>query len=321
MSTTAANKNPFDATGEVFLADGGLETTLVFHQQLELPDFASFPLVETEYGWSTLIDYFRNYADVATRHGVGVVFETPTWRASGDWGRRLGYDSSQLAAINQASIALLQEIRAEYEPNGTPVVISGCLGPRGDGYVVGHLMSADEAEAYHRPQVAAFARAGADIVSFVTATYTDEAIGIIRAAREAGVPVVVSFTVETDGRLPSGQELRDAIEEVDATTDGYTTHFGLNCAHPDHFESTLAADDGWVSRIGLLRANASRMSHEELDNAEELDDGNPEELGASYAALRERFPTLRVLGGCCGTDHRHVAAIGEACLAPVAAGV
>ena len=204
MPSIPTPTTPFAVDGEIFFADGGLETTLVFHEGLDLPAFASFPLVDSEDGRETLRNYFREYAEIAGRLGVGAVFETPTWRASGDWGRRLGHDAADLARLNEASVGLLQQVRDEYAAKDTRIVVSGCLGPRGDGYIAGDLMSAQEAQAYHRPQIEAFARAGADIVTFVTATYAEEAIGITRAARDAGLPAVVSFTVETDGRTLSG---------------------------------------------------------------------------------------------------------------------
>jgi len=130
----------------------------------------------------------------------------------------------------------------------------------------------------------------------------------------AGVPAVISFTVETDGRLPSGQPLVEAVEQVDLETDGGPAYFMINCAHPTHFEHLFEDPElAWTERILGLRANASTRSHAELDQAEDLDDGDPEDLGERYAQLRRHLPELRVLGGCCGTDHRHVTAITTAC--------
>jgi S-methylmethionine-dependent homocysteine/selenocysteine methylase len=140
-------------------------------------------------------------------------------------------------------------------------------------------------------------------------TYVDEAIGVTRAAQDAVIPAAISFTVETDGDLPSGQALGEAIEEVDRATDSGPAYYMINCAHPTHFDSVLDGGD-WVGRIRGLRANASTCSHAELDEAEDLDDGDPQDLGARYGELRDRLPALNVVGGCCGTDHRH---IGEIC--------
>ncbi len=173
-------------------------------------------------------------------------------------------------------------------------------------------MTADDAAAFHHAQIRTFAEAGADLTTALTMTYTNEAIGVATAAASLNLPAVVSFTVETDGRLPTGQPLGDAIEEVDAATESSPLAFGINCAHPDHFTSTLVAGGDWVNRIGLVRANASRMSHDELDNAQELDPGDARELGSQYAELKGLLPGPRVVGGCCGADHSHIDEIGRA---------
>jgi S-methylmethionine-dependent homocysteine/selenocysteine methylase len=291
-------------TGKIFMTDGGIETTLIFEFGFDLPDFAAFPLLKTDAGRAALKAYYRRHADIARAHGNGFIFESATWRASQDWGDRLGFSVSEIAAANRNAVALLEEIRAEYP--AMPSVISGCIGPRGDGYDPGELMTAAEAEGYHEAQVRSFADTAAELVTAITITNTPEAIGITRAAQLESVPVVISFTVETDGRLPTGQLLGDAIEEVDAATDNGPVYYMLNCAHPDHFRDTLANGDAWLRRLCGIRANASRLSHAELDEAEELDDGNPEETGRDYAELRRMLPHLVVFGGCCGTDHRHI---------------
>jgi S-methylmethionine-dependent homocysteine/selenocysteine methylase len=297
-----------------FLTDGGIETTLIFHEGHELPHFAAYDLLTREGGEEALRRYFEPYVRIARDRGVGIVLETATWRANPDWAERLGHSPDRLAELNRAAVELLEDLREEYENDSTPIVISGCIGPRGDGYVVGGTMTAEEAEAYHATQIAAFAGTAADLVTAITMTYVDEAVGIVRAAHAAGMPVVISFTVETDGRLPSGQSLREAIEEVDARTDASTAYFMVNCAHPSHFDAVLEPGAAWTDRVLGLRANASRLSHAELDEAEELDTGNPEELALEYVALRESLPRLTVLGGCCGTDHRHVEAMCDAWL-------
>ena len=295
-----------------FLTDGGIETTLIFHDGLDLPHFAAYDLLTRDGGEDALRRYFEPYVAIARERRVGIVLETPTWRASPDWAERLGHGPDELAELNRRAVGLLEAVRDEHETGETPIVISGCVGPRGDGYVVGEAMSAEEAEAYHAVQIGTFAETAADLVTAITMTYADEAVGVVRAAQAVGLPVVISFTVETDGRLPSGQPLREAIEEVDARTDGVAAYFMVNCAHPSHFYDVLEPGSGWTDRICGLRANASRLSHAELDEAEELDEGDPEELANEYVALRERLPRLTVLGGCCGTDHRHVDAMSKA---------
>ena len=300
--------------GELFLTDGGLETTLIFHNGFELPDFAAFLLLKHSEGQAALRNYFYAYADIAKRYRTGLSLESATWRASADWGARLGYSQDALADANRQAIHLLEDIRNEVENAQTKLVISGCVGPRGDGYVPTQTMSEQAAEVYHTAQIETFAQTAADMVCAITMNYVEEAVGITRAAQRTGMPVAISFTVETDGRLPTGQTLKTAIEHVDQATSGYPCYYMINCAHPTHFANALVETDPFVQRIHGLRANASRMSHAELNEAPELDIGNPTELGGEYAALKRRLGHLNVVGGCCGTDHRHVEQIAVACV-------
>ena len=301
--------------GDFFMADGGIETTLIFLDGQDLPHFAAFHLFETAEGEGALRRYFVTYAELARKFKTGLVLETATWRANPDWGAKLGYSKEALARANTKAVRLIEEIRTEYETPETPIVISGCVGPRGDGYIADRAMTDSEAEDYHRAQVETFAGAGADLVTGITMNYVEEAIGLARAAKRSDIPVVISLTVETDGRLPTGQSLRDAITQVDAATSGYPAYFMINCAHPTHFDQVLPGDEPWTGRIRGLRANASRMSHAELNEAPELDPGFPSELGQEYAALRaQHLKQLNVMGGCCGTDVRHIEQIALACL-------
>jgi S-methylmethionine-dependent homocysteine/selenocysteine methylase len=152
------------------------------------------------------------------------------------------------------------------------------------------------------------------MICAITMNYVEEAIGIARAAERVRMPVALSFTVETDGRLPTGQALRAAVEQVDDATAGYPRYYMINCAHPSHFEDLLADEGRWLERVRGLRANASRKSHAELNEATALDIGDPGELGRDYARVRGRLRHLNVMGGCCGTDHRHVEQIASTCL-------
>ena len=301
-------------SGEFFLTDGGIETTLIFLEGQELPDFAAFHLLKTNDGEAVLRKYFRTYAGLAERFGTGLILESATWRASADWGSKLGYSVKEMADANRRAISLLEEIRGEFKGNSKKVVISGCLGPRGDGYNPGKTMTAKEAETYHGNQVRVFEDSAADMVTAITMNYVEEAIGIAKATERVRVPVAISFTVETDGKLPSGQTLREAIEQVDAATSRYPSYYMINCAHPTHFEQVLEEGASWTRRLQGLRANASRKSHAELNESPELDIGNPVELGVEHARLKKRFRDLNVMGGCCGTDHRHVEQIAKACL-------
>jgi S-methylmethionine-dependent homocysteine/selenocysteine methylase len=298
---------PQVAGGDLFLTDGGIETVLIFQEGLELPAFAAFDLLKDEAGTDVLRRYYAPFVELARTRGLGFVAETPTWRASPRWAGELGYELEELDRLNHRAVALMAELRERYDR----VVISGCVGPADDGYHPAEQLSETAAEAYHSVQVGTFADTEAEMVCAITMTYAEEAIGVTRAATRVGLPVAISFTVQTDGRLPSGQPLGEAIEAVDAATGGAPAYYMINCAHPTHFETVLHGP--WVERIRGVRANASRMSHAELDAAVDLDAGDPGDLGARYAALAAKLPRLNVLGGCCGTDHRHVAAIADAC--------
>jgi S-methylmethionine-dependent homocysteine/selenocysteine methylase len=302
-------------SGDLFVTDGGIETTLIFHEGLELPFFAAFDLFKHTTGESALVKYFRTYAALANQYGAGCILESATWRASADWGTKLGYSTAALVEANRRAIDMLHQVRQVFESSGKPMVISGCIGPRGDGYNPASFMTETEAENYHALQAETFGAADADMVTALTMTYPAEAIGIARSAQRAGMPVAISFTVETDGKLPNGQSLKEAIEQVDGATNHLPAYYMINCAHPSHFASVLDRDAAWTARIRGLRANASTKSHKELDEATELDVGNPNELGRQYRQLRDQLANLNVLGGCCGTDHRHVEEICKAILA------
>ena len=293
--------------GALMMTDGGMETVLLFHDGFELPCFASFPLLAEEAGRAALRRYFEPFLDAARERGLPFVLDTATWRANPDWGAQLGYDAEALAAVNADAVAFARELAG-----GRPAVsINGSLGPRGDGYVVGKRMSAEDAAEYHSWQIGVLRDAGVDRVTAFTLSYPEEAIGVVRAAAALGVPVVASFTVETDGRLPDGTSIADAVERVDDATAGAAEFFMINCAHPTHIAAGLGGEPA-LERIGGLRVNASALSHAELDDSEELDEGDPDALAAENAALLAALPSVRLLGGCCGTDHRHVVRIADA---------
>jgi S-methylmethionine-dependent homocysteine/selenocysteine methylase len=296
-----------------FIGDGGLETTMIFERGIELPEFASFRLLDDERGRAALRDYYGDFIDLAVAHGVGFTLDTPTWRAGRNWLERLGRSPRQVADINRAAVDFGLRLREE-RAAGVPVVICGTIGPERDAYRPARFLGPDEAATYHAPQVEALHAAGADMVSAYTLSYVDEAVGIVEAARAVGVPVSISFTVETDGRLPDGEPLPVAVERLDAETDGAAAYLMVNCAHPSHFAGELRAGGAWRERIVGIRANASRRSHAELDESSDLDSGDPVELAGEYRELVSSLPSLSLLGGCCGTDARHLAAICSACL-------
>ncbi len=296
----------------LFLTDSGVETDLIFNGGFDLPEFAAFTLLDDPAGVTALKQYFRRHLAIARTFECGLILETPTWRASPHWGERLGYSEQQLRDVNERAIELLVALRAEADLQ-SPVVISGCIGPRDDAYRP-HQMTADDAQAYHAWQIAALAATDVDLVHAMTITNVEEAIGIARAALSADVQVAISFTTETDGRLPSGATLTDAISAVDDATERGPIYYGINCAYPTHFQNAFPADDAGGRRIRSIRANASKKSHAELDESEVLDAGDPRELAALYSDLRLSHAGLTILGGCCGTDASHVEEIALACL-------
>lgn len=293
--------------GKQMITDGGLETSLVFHEGIDLPLFAAFKALETEAGLKAIDAYMKRFAKLAVEQGRGFIMDTTTWRASARWAAELGMSRDELREVHREAVATLDNLRRTYETDACPFVINGVIGPQDDGYSPRAKLSVSQAADYHRQQPAWFAEFGADMISALTLTYSEEAIGIALAARDVEMPVVISFTVETDGCLPSGETLAEAIGAVDDATGNYPAYFMINCAHPEHFSHAL--DGPWTRRIMGLRANASRLSHAELDEAETLDDGDPAELATLYAGLAVLLPNLTVMGGCCGTDHRHVSEI------------
>lgn len=303
----AKRSDPFNE--HLYLSDGGLETTLIFHRGMQLNHFAAFELLNNEAGKEALRKYYQPYLQLANRYGTGFILETPTWRANPDWGSKLNYSRDELKALNIKAVHFVKEIAKKIGSADHQVLISGTIGPRGDGYKVEHEMTAEQSRSYHKLQVTAFASAGVDLIEAVTMNYSSEAIGVVKAAESVSLPVVISFTVETDGNLPNGETLQAAIEKIDDITKRYPAYFMINCAHPEHFMEVLKDSGNWKLRIQGVRANASTKSHKELDEAEELDVGDREKLARAYLQLRGLLPELKVVGGCCGTDDSHLAQI------------
>lgn len=294
-----------------FLSDGGLETYMVFDKGHELPCFSAAVLLDSAQGRADLTAYFERFIGIAKSTARGFVLDAPTWRAGMAWAGPMGKTATEMMDTNKRAVAFAQALQSAHETDTCPILVNGLIGPAGDAYAPDTALSAHEALLIHAPQVHALGMAGVDVISAMTLPHASEAIGIVQAAQEIDVPVVISFTLETDGRLPSGQALGSAIDDVDRATNGGPIYYMINCAHPDHFRHVLQADAPWLARIGGIRANASRMSHAELDASEVLDDGNPVELGDLSAALLRQLPNIRVMGGCCGTDHRHVGCMAE----------
>ena len=295
-------------SGSLFVTDGGLETTLVFLEGFELPCFAAFDLLKNDRGYDALKNYYTRYLKIAKDLQTGFILESPTWRANPDWIEKIGYAPAAIAAVNKKAIQLILELKNEFAKDIDNIIISGCIGPRGDGYKVEDKMTVEEAQNYHAAQIGIFSHEPIDMITAVTMNYAEEAAGIVRAANEVNFPAVISFTVETNGKLPTGMSLKEAIEQVDESVKTPPIYFMINCAHPTHFIKELedGQNEAWTKRIKGIRANASCKSHAALDEATTLDRGNPQELGEEHKRLQQTFNHLNVFGGCCGTDEEHV---------------
>ncbi len=298
-------------SGELFLMDAGIETDLIFNHGIEIREFAAHTLLPDAAGREALASYLRGFLSLARDTGTGFILDSQTWKAHMHWADDLGASEDELRETNKQCIAFIARLRDEFSTNAKPIVLNGLIGPRGDAYAPEVEVAAHEAEKYHAKQIDWLAETDVDMVSALTFTQSDEAIGVVRAAGRAGLPVVVSFTVETDGTLPTGQPLSEAIDAVDKATDAGAAYFMVNCAHPDHFSHVLE-DTDWARRIHGIRCNASRKSHAELDESETLDDGDPVEFGSQYKAIKTKMPWLNIFGGCCGSDLRHVTQIARA---------
>ncbi len=293
---------------DIFACYTGMDTDIIYNRGIALPGFASYPLLSTLEGKNILREYYSNLVELARELNVAAILDSVTWVANRDRGAGLNYSREDLKKFNIEAIELIASVREE--KGDLPTVLCGQIGPRGDGYEPSNLMSTKEAESYHAEQIKIYSNTEADLVSASTICYAEEAAGIVRAADHYDIPVSISFTVETDGRLPTGMPLKEAIEKVDDESNSRALYFLINCAHPDHFTNILN-HESWMHRLRGVVANASRCSHSELEVAEDLDEGNPYELGSLIGSLRRLYPHFNIVGGCCGTDMRHMKRILE----------
>jgi S-methylmethionine-dependent homocysteine/selenocysteine methylase len=298
-------------SGDIFLADAGVETDLIFNHGIEIREFAAHTLLPMPEGRAALSRYFEGFLSLANQQNTGFILDTVTWKAHRHWAEKLGETDGELKAANEGNVRFIADLRERFSGNAKPIVLNAVIGPRGDAYRPEAAITMDSAEQYFSQQLGWLAGTEIDMVTALTFNQAGEAAGLAKAASNVGLPAVISFTVETNGALPNGQSLADAITEVDAATRKYPAYYMVNCAHPDHFSDTFL-DAPWAKRIRGIRANASRRSHAELDAAPELDAGNPHELAQQYRALADRMPWLNVFGGCCGSDLRHVTEIARA---------
>jgi S-methylmethionine-dependent homocysteine/selenocysteine methylase len=288
-----------------FITDGGLETSLIADHGWKLPALEAFTLVDSERGRESIRAFYEPYLQMAVRYDRGFILESPTWRANPDWAGRVGYDRKMLELANRTAVSLMERLRASHENSDSPMPISGCVGPRGDGYDAEDWMSANEAQAYHTFQIDVLADTEADMITALAMTNINEAIGIVRAAQQAKMPVAVSFTIEEDGRLPSGETLKDAILAVDGATRSAPIYYMANCAHPEYFVDMLTPGETWTERVRGLRANAF-----DVEAVQGRKIVNKEEFLKMCRDLLETFRHINIVGGCRNVDHAHIKQIG-----------
>ena len=295
--------------GKFYLTEGGTETEVLYKHGFDLPEFAMFPLLDDPEATAVIRQMYRRYFAVAEEHGAGLLLIGHDYRASPDWGAKLGYSPEGLAEMQRKAMAFLDDLRRDYAGRVGDVYIAGCLGPRGDAYGTGGAITEDEAEAYHSVQLRTLKETPADMAIALTFNNIPEAIGAVRAAQALDMPIGVSLTLTAEGRLRSGPTLREAVETIDAGTDGAATWFGTNCEHPLEWADALADAGPWLERMRYFRPNAARMEKLALCTLGHLEDGDPEELGSQMGALAAALPRADILGGCCGTDERHLGAV------------
>lgn len=291
--------------GLLYLAEGGVETEIMYRHGHRLREFAMFELMDDPAAVTDMRDMYRRYLDVAARHGFAVLMAGFDYRASPDWGDKLGYSPEGLREMQHKCIDFLRDAARPYADQLPRVAVAGCIGPRGDAYALNHDITAEEAEAYHAIQMDTLRDCGVDIVWAATINNVPEAVGIARAAAAAGLPLNLSFTLDSDHRLQSGPSLREAIEATDAQAGAaQPDSYGINCSHPLEFEPALEPGD-WVRRIRSLRPNAAKMDKVALCQLGHIEEGDPEDLGRTMGDLARRMPDVDIWGGCCGTWDKH----------------
>ena len=299
---------------KTFITEGGVETHMQYKRGHELRHFCLFDLMNDPKAVADLRAYHEGIIEVALKHKTGAVLDGIHYRSSRDWGELLGYSTEGLEDIVVQGIEFYKDLAREFATDDSPMPVSGVVGPRGDAYSVGKVMNATESEDYHSEQVETMRNAGADMITALTFSQVEEAIGVVRAAQSTGIPVVVSFTLGADGNLKIGSSFGDAIEAVDKATDSGPIYYMINCTHPVDFAPAFETPGDWTNRLGGFRPNASSLDHGVLCSLGHLEEGDPVELGQQMAGMARRFPHLNVWGGCCGTDYDHIDAIVTAVL-------
>jgi S-methylmethionine-dependent homocysteine/selenocysteine methylase len=300
--------------GLLYLTEGGVETEIMYKWGHKLPHFAMFTLLDKPEAMADMKSMFARALEVAATQKTGLVLSSLDYRASPDWAALLGISADGLRDVHFRTVAFMKEVAAPFVEKIPDLVFSGVIGPRGDAYGKGGGITEEEAEDYHTPQLKNLRDAGADMACALTFNNIPEAVGVARAAKAVGIPLGLYFTLNSKGTLGSGPTLKEAVESVEEITQGAPSYYGLNCSHPLEFMESLE-DGDWLKRVRSIRPNAVRMEKVALCKLGHLEDGDPEELGQQMGDIRQKFPQMDILGGCCGTDERHLGEIAKNALA------
>jgi S-methylmethionine-dependent homocysteine/selenocysteine methylase len=300
-----ASNFPKQRPNKLFLTEAGIETELMYKWGFEIPHFAMFALLENDQIVSTLRGMYRSYLDVAAKHEMSFLMGGFDYRASPDWAELLGYGPEALKEANLRCLDFHRQMGAEYASDVPEAVTMGCVGPRGDAYQLNRTISEAEAEDYHSVQLTTLRDAKVPLVYAATFNNIPEAVGVVRAARRLGLPIALSFSLDSNSKLKSGPSVKEAIEAVDEATDRAPEFYAINCSHPVEFEPALEPGS-WIERLRNLRPNASKMEKIALCKLGHLEEGDPIELGQLMGQLAKRYPHMDIWGGCCGTGEVHL---------------
>ena len=304
-----AKSFPDQEPGTLYLTEGGTETEIMYKYGYELPEFAMFTLLENKSAKAEMRAMFERYLDTVAEYGYCALMGGIDYRASSDWGDKLGYSRQALADIQQGCVEFLRDIAEPYADQIPRILFAGLLGPRGDAYGTGDQITATEAEDYHSMQLESVKAADADLALAATFNNIPEAIGVARAASKIGIPLCISFSLDSTSRLNSGPSFREAVETTDTESgEARPQFYGLNCSHPLEMEPALEPGN-WFQRVRMLRPNAVMMEKIALCKIGHLEDGDPEELGEQMGSLAQRYAHIDIWGGCCGTCETHLGQI------------
>jgi homocysteine S-methyltransferase len=292
----------------IYLTEGGFETELMYLHGFELPCFAAFHLLDSTKGYQAVRDLYARVCDVAAAESTGLLLGWLNYRASPDWGAKLGLSPEALRAATLRSIAMLADLRKSYAGQVPHFAISDAIGPRGDAYGTGGAITEAEAEDYHSVQLETLKHSDVDVIWAATQNNVPEVIGMARAARALGLEIAVAWSLNAESRLSSGPTLAEAITRTDAAVPGVVAWHSLTCSHPLEFTPALTPGP-WTDRLRCIRPNAAAMDKIALCKLGHLEDGDPVELGRQMGDVARRYPAMDIWGGCCGTDHRHLSEI------------